>query len=219
MAYITKEELTNSGVGFDFAKYDEGTFLDELIEVGQDILNDYLGRDFSTGPFTEKSESLVDKMGRILVQTRNYPIDEVTALSVSASGTSVSLDVTQLDLFEDQGYMYYETSSEATGYPSSIIASSTNVAVEITYTVKPDSTPNAVKRALILVCANLLKDEEMFQQVGISANLGVSAFKSGNYSVTFKDPEKIGETVSDTIVPKIAKALVSRYKRVGQNIS
>lgn len=226
MAYITKEELVCTKIGFDFRQFDEGDFLDDLITLGTGVIDDYLGRTYQEGTYNEKGETIVDKQGRIIIRTKNKPIGEVTSLKAQVTGSEdITLEVQNLEIFNDAGYMYFHTSVALgvsdNSYPSVALSAENIITYKITYTVAANGVPEAVKRALAYICAHLLKDQELYNQTGMSSGLGVKSFSSGAYSVNFADNKKTsgeGSYSADALIPPIAKALLARHRNHGQNI-
>lgn len=77
-----------------------------------------------------------------------------------------------MDIFNDKGYMYYNTQSSigtavAGAYPSVVLTRADRVSYEMTYTVSA-TIPAVVKQALAIVVGNLAKKNKLMQETGVS---------------------------------------------------
>jgi len=46
------------------------------------MIEDYTGRKFGVGSFTERGETVVDQRGRIVITTRSVPVNSVDTVKV-----------------------------------------------------------------------------------------------------------------------------------------
>lgn len=68
MALMTWEQVKAIPTGVDISGYSQEQ-LEFWIEVAEQMISDYTGRDFSSGNKTDKGETVVDRTGRVIIRT------------------------------------------------------------------------------------------------------------------------------------------------------
>ena len=208
--FITVDELKTSSLGYDFTVFTQGE-LEAYISVAQYMIEKYCNRFFGNGVFTEKNETMVDREGQMLIETKNKPIAEVLELSVINTQTNYreELDVSKIELFAYEGFGKYNRSVQTP-----------RVIYEIKYKVT-EGVPNIIQQAVIMLVGNILKDEYSKNKGG-SANPGgiIKKFTSGKYSEEYFDvTESMGTQSSSNnhYFTPVLQAMLDPFKTVNQN--
>jgi len=83
--------------------------LTEIINAVNAFIIAYCNRSFERTTYTEKKQGVFDNEGQYIFHVDNSPIISVTSVSVKFFGVvaPLTIDVTRLDIFEEEGYMYY----------------------------------------------------------------------------------------------------------------
>lgn len=227
-ALMTVNELLAIPTWVDLSGYTSDQ-LNFWLEIWKGLIEDYTGRIFWYGTYTDKWETVVDRSGRIVLTTKALPIETVQSVFVWVPGTQkIELQVPYLDIFADKGYMYYNTQSSIgtamhSAYPSVVLTRADKVSYEIAYETSA-SIPTMLKQALALIVWNLAKKNKIMQETWVSwVASSISSFKSWDYSVHFwQDTSRSqytpqGRGTDDLISPDVMEIL-KKYKFIKQNL-
>ena len=220
-SYATPTELKASNIWLDFSVFSDPE-LQAYADLATEMIDTYLGRTFLPWPFTETKETTVDKETRIFVALENSNVDEVTALTFRLLDASeIVADVTYIDLYNKQGYFYYNTSLyQGNSYPQTLLAEATRVTYTVSYTVI-DDVPLAIKQASIQICWNLLKPQVNYDSTGaVLQTWDLKGFTSGDYKVDY-DNSKMNTYgtagQANPVMTPTVLAMINFYRRAWQS--
>lgn len=187
--YKTVKGITDTGADIQ---------LQAIIPMVCEFIESYCNRQFGIGNFEEQGEGIVDYQGRFFFRTKNRPIAEVFTLGIKFYGTqqTIPLDVTKLDLFKKDGYMYY-----CYAYDNLTSVTRDEYRDNFYYTITYSggmNVPQAVKLAAITAISDMFEALNASKVVsGEVTNKELKSVKIGDYSESYETSSSIFKQLHD----------------------
>ncbi len=195
------------------------TQLGAIIPMINSFIETYCNRQFGIGNFTEQGEGIVDSQGRFFFKVKNRPISVVNSIIIKFFGTLVSLPLNPalLDLFAEDGYMYY---SHAYDNLVGIIRAEwrDNFYYTLTYS-GGQSVPPAVKLAAITAISDYYQMLNANKVVSGEVSQQLKSVKIGDYSESYDNVmfNKLHDVSTGAILSPTVTMLLGPYVYQGQS--
>lgn len=193
--------------------------LNAIIPMINEFIETYCGRKFGIGNFTEQGEGIVDVQGRFFIKTQNRPISVVNSITIKFYGTTttLTLDPSLLDLFAEDGYMYY-----CHAYDTLVGIIRDEYKDNFYYTIAYSggaNVPESVKLAAITAISDYYQMMQASKTVSGEITQQLKSVKIGDYSESYETGSSsmfntlhdkstgvlLSQTVRDLLAPYVAR--------------
>ena len=200
-----------------------------LLPMINGYIEAYCNRVFGEGEYTEKKEGIVNHMGDYVFSVQQKPIISVQSVTLKFRGaaSTLAVDTTRLDIFENGGYMYY--ADELT--PDNVVLRDeykNNFQYTIVY-----SGGEAVPPAVQFAAVTMLSDTyEYYNRTNTSLASGtqqvgeLSGIKIGDYAEYYATGDNLFRSMhgshgskegAGVVLTKTVRDLLEPYRAQGQS--
>lgn len=224
MASLASLQEFKTAKGIETTNFDAQ--ITSLLTMISDVVEKYCNKKFSQDTYTERKKGMIDPRGMYMFIMKNTPIDSITSVTMTFYGVStpISLDVSKLDIFSEEGYALYTYALEP-GIQVIREEHKYNFYYDIEYVGGSATTPEAVKLAVIHATSDMFNyyyGDQMDRTSG-EPSPELSSITLGDYSEKrVSKLDKISKfTDKDTglILSQTVKSLLAPYKAIGQGLA